>query len=108
MPCNPKRHLKALETTLYAPVKRYLERLGFTAVCEIGGNGMGQINPRLIFDFIKQQYRPYDTHEEFDRGFLGLPVRQLPTIRTTADSISALGLGPGGGAAMRYQRVIAG
>jgi hypothetical protein len=24
---------------------------------------------RLIFDFIRQQYRPFDTHEEFDRAF---------------------------------------
>jgi hypothetical protein len=24
---------------------------------------------RLIFDFIRQQYRPFDRHEEFDRGF---------------------------------------
>jgi hypothetical protein len=32
-----KRHLKAPETTLYAPVKRYLERLGFTVKGEVCG-----------------------------------------------------------------------
>ena len=37
MPRNPKRHLKAPETTLYAPVKRYLERLGFTVKGEVCG-----------------------------------------------------------------------
>ena len=89
MPRKPKRHLETPETTLYAPVKRYLEPHGFTAVCEIGGNGMGQINPRLIFDFIKQQYRPYDTHEEFDRGFLAYQSGSFDNPHT-ADSISAL------------------
>ena len=37
MPRNPKRHLKAPETTLYAPVKRYLERRGFTVKGEVCG-----------------------------------------------------------------------
>ena len=32
-----KRHLKAPEATLYAPVKRYLERLGFTVKGEVCG-----------------------------------------------------------------------
>jgi hypothetical protein len=77
------------------------------AVCEIGGNGMGQINPRLIFDFIKQQYRPYDTHEEFDRGFSAYQSGSFDNPHT-ADSISALAWDLGAEAAMRYQRVIAG
>ena len=37
MPRKPTRHLKAPETTLYAPVKRYLERLGFTVKGEVCG-----------------------------------------------------------------------
>ena len=37
MPRNPKRHLKAPQTTLYAPGKRYLERLGFTVKGEVCG-----------------------------------------------------------------------
>jgi hypothetical protein len=37
MPHKPKRHLKSPETTLYAPVKRYLERLGFTVKGEVCG-----------------------------------------------------------------------
>ena len=28
---------------------------------------MSEITNKLIFDFIKQQYRPHDTHEEFGR-----------------------------------------
>ena len=34
---KPKRQLKTPETTLYAPVKQYLERLGFTAKGEVCG-----------------------------------------------------------------------
>ena len=37
MPRKPKRHLETPETTLYAPVKRYLERLGFTVKGEVCG-----------------------------------------------------------------------
>ena len=37
MPRNPKRHLEPPETTLYAPVKRYLEALGFTVKGEVCG-----------------------------------------------------------------------
>jgi hypothetical protein len=37
MPHKPKRHLKSPETTLYAPVKRYLERLGFMVKGEVCG-----------------------------------------------------------------------
>ena len=37
MPRKPKRHPETPETTLYAPVKRYLERLGFTVKGEVCG-----------------------------------------------------------------------
>ena len=30
---------------------------------------MSKITDKLIFDFIKFHYRPYDTHKEFGRGF---------------------------------------
>ena len=66
-----------------------------------------KFNEKLIFDFIKQQYRPYDTHDEFGRGLLGLPGWQLPQpARRRQRLCSAWDLGAE--AAMRYQRVIAG
>ena len=37
MPRKPKRHPETPETTLYAPVKRYLEALGFTVKGEVCG-----------------------------------------------------------------------
>ena len=37
MPRKPKRHPETPETTLYAPVKRYLEVLGFTVKGEVCG-----------------------------------------------------------------------
>ena len=37
MPRKPKRHLETHETTLYAPVKRYLEAHGFTVKGEVCG-----------------------------------------------------------------------
>jgi hypothetical protein len=76
------------------------------AVCEIGGNDMGQIDPRLIFDFIKQQYRPYDAHEEFDRGFSAYQDGIFNNPHE-ADSISARAWDLGAEAAMRYQRAMA-
>ena len=68
---------------------------------------MGQINPKLIFDFIKQQYCPYDTHDEFGRGFSAYQAGKFDNPHK-ADSISARAWDLGAEAAMRYQRVIAG
>ena len=36
---------------------------------------MSKITDKLIFDFIKFHYRPYDTHEEFGRGFSSKVMR---------------------------------
>ena len=33
---------------------------------------MSEITDKLIFELIKHHYRPYDTHEEFGRGFSAL------------------------------------
>ena len=30
---------------------------------------MSKITDKLIFELIKQRYRPFDTHEEFRHGF---------------------------------------
>ena len=43
---------------------------------------------RLIFDFIRQQYRPFDTHEEFIRGFSAYRAG-FASNPHQADSISA-------------------
>ena len=67
---------------------------------------MGQINPKLIFDFIKQQYRPYDTHDEFDRGFSAYQAGSFYNPHD-ADSPSARAWDLAAEAAMRYQKIIA-
>ncbi len=67
---------------------------------------MSHINPNLIFDFIKQQYRPYDAHEEFGQGFSAYQAGSFHNPHN-ADSASALAWDLGAEAAMRYQRVIA-
>jgi len=57
MPRTPKRHLKAPETTLYAPVKRYLERLGFTVKGEVCGCDLvalrGEERPIVVIGELK-------------------------------------------------------
>ena len=60
MPRNPKRHLKAPETTLYAPVKRYLERLGFTVKGEVCGCDLvalrGEEPPIVVIGELKSAF----------------------------------------------------
>ena len=65
-----------------------------------------RLNEKLIFDFIKQQYRPYDTHDEFGRGFSAYQAGNFHNPHA-ADSDSARAWDLGAEAAMRYQRVIA-
>ena len=66
---------------------------------------MGQINPKLIFDFIKQQYRPYDTHDEFGRGFSSYQAGSFHNPHI-AGGASAKAWDFGAEAAMRYQKII--
>lgn len=66
---------------------------------------MGQLNPRLIFDFIKQQYWPYDMREEFDQGFSAYQAGNFHNPHV-GDSASATAWDLGAEAAMRCQRVI--
>jgi hypothetical protein len=66
-----------------------------------------KFNEKLIFDFIKQQYRPYDTHEEFGQGFSAYQAGNFHNPHA-GDSASATAWDLGAEAAMRYQRVIAG
>ena len=66
-----------------------------------------KFNEKLIFDFIKQQYRAYDTHEEFGQGFSAYQAGNFHNPHA-GDSASATAWDLGAEAAMRYQRVIAG
>jgi hypothetical protein len=61
---------------------------------------------RLIFDFIKQQYCPYDAHEEFGRGFSAYQDGIFNNPHE-AESVSARAWDLGAEAAMRYQRAMA-
>ena len=56
---------------------------------------MSKITDKLIFDFIKFHYRPYDTHDEFGRGFSGLSSRQLLQPARGRQRLRS-GVGPGG------------
>ena len=47
-----------------------------------------RLNEKLILDFIKQQYRPYDTHDEFGRGFSAYQAGNFHNPHA-ADSASA-------------------
>ena len=49
---------------------------------------MSKITDKLIFDFIKFHYRPYDTHEEFGRGFSAYQAGNFRNPHE-ADSVSA-------------------
>jgi hypothetical protein len=49
---------------------------------------MSKITDKLIFDLIKQHYRPYDTHREFAQGFAAYQTGHLNNPHE-ADSISA-------------------
>lgn len=73
---------------------------------EMGDSTMGVITNKLIFDLIKQHYRPYDTHEEFRRGFSAYQVGNFRNPHK-ADSISAQAWDLGARAAMLYERATA-
>jgi hypothetical protein len=49
---------------------------------------MSEITDKLIFELIKHHYRPYDTHEEFGRGFSACQAGNSRNPHE-ADSISA-------------------
>lgn len=67
---------------------------------------MSKITDKLIFNFIKQQYRPYDTHEEFDRGFAAYQSGDFRNPHDP-DSISAQLWDLGAEAAMKCIRATA-
>jgi hypothetical protein len=69
----------------------------------MGSNAVSKITDKLIFDLIKQHYRPYDTHEEFHRGFSAYQTGNSSNPHE-ADSISARAWDRGVEAAMHYKR----
>ena len=70
------------------------------------GNAMSKITDRLISDLIKRHYRPYDTHEEFVRGFSAYQAGNFRNPHET-DGISAQAWDLGVEAAMRCSRATA-
>jgi hypothetical protein len=72
-------------------------------VVGIGDNTMSKITDRLIFELIKRQYHPYDTHEEFGRGFSAYQDGDVCNPHQ-ADSISAQAWARGAEAAMHVKK----
>ena len=68
----------------------------------MGSNAVSKITDKLIFDLIKQHYRPYDGHEEFGRGFAAYQAGHVDNPHE-ADSISAQAWDRGVEAAMHYR-----
>jgi hypothetical protein len=72
----------------------------------MGSNAVSKITDKLIFDLIKQHYRPYNTHEEFGRGYLAYQAGNFANPHE-ADSISARAWDLGVEAAMHCERATA-
>ena len=73
---------------------------------KMGSNAVSKITDRLIFDLIKQHYRPYDRHAEFGRGFAAYQAGAFDNPHE-ADSISAQAWDLGVQAAMHYSKATA-
>jgi hypothetical protein len=67
---------------------------------------MSKVIDRLILDFIKRQFHPYDTHEEFRRGFSAYEAGDCRNPHQP-DSISAQAWTQGVQAAMNYKKATA-
>jgi hypothetical protein len=71
-----------------------------------GATPMSKITDKLIFDFIRCQYHPYDRHEEFGRGFLACQAGNCRNPHE-AQSLSAQAWDRGVGVAMHYKKATA-
>ena len=60
-----------------------------------GSNAVSEITDRLIFDLIKQHYRPYDMHEEFNRSFSAYQTGNFSNPHES-DRHCCSGMEPGG------------
>jgi hypothetical protein len=67
---------------------------------------MSRITDGLICEFIKRQYSPYDTHEEFGRGFSAYQSGEYTNPHEAA-TVSAQAWDLGLEAAMRCKRATA-
>jgi hypothetical protein len=67
---------------------------------------MSKMTDRLVLDFIKRQYHPYDTHSEFSRGFAAYQDGDCRNPNDT-DSVSGRAWDCGVAAAMRYVKAVA-
>ena len=72
----------------------------------VGSKAVSKITDKLIFDLIKQHYRPYDGHEEFGRGFAAYQGGDVDNPHQVG-SISAQAWDLGVQAAMHYRRATA-
>ncbi|MBL8585596.1 MAG: hypothetical protein JNM23_02580 [Bradyrhizobiaceae bacterium] len=67
---------------------------------------MSKMTDRLVLDFIKRQYHPYDTHGEFTRGFAAFQDGNCRNPNE-ADSVPGRAWDCGVAAAMRYSKAVA-
>lgn len=67
---------------------------------------MSRMTDRLVLDFIKRQYHPYDTHGEFTRGFAAFQDGNCRNPNE-ADSVPGRAWDCGVAAAMRYAKAVA-
>jgi hypothetical protein len=67
---------------------------------------MSKLTDSLIFDFIKRQYCPYDTHEEFGRAFLAYQAGNFCNPHEV-DSVSAQAWDRGVEAALQCSKATA-
>jgi hypothetical protein len=67
---------------------------------------MSEKTDKLILDLIKQHYRPYDTHEEFRRGFSAYQAGHFRNPHRPG-TIAAQAWECGAKAAMHYARATA-
>lgn len=66
---------------------------------------MSKMTDKLVFDFIMRQYHPYDTHEEFGRGFASYRAGQCLNPNEV-DSVSGRAWACGVAAAKRCEKAI--
>jgi hypothetical protein len=67
---------------------------------------MSKMTDRLVLDFIKQQYHPYDTHGEFSRGFAAYQDGDCRNPND-AGSVSSRAWDCGLAAARHYEKAVA-
>lgn len=67
---------------------------------------MTEITNTLILDFIKRQYQPFDTYEEFGRGFAAYQAGDFRNLHEPS-TVSAQAWDLGVEAAVRYARATA-